>query len=131
MSANGLSSRCLRARSAATAIGVARVAREVVATETLDGEDRAIGEPPRGDAQRILVAGEVAPIARREQRHPSDRTPGTHSAGRESAGRPGPHTPRRHASHIAKPAIVVSGRSYGTPRTIVNRGPQFVQFVNG
>ena len=37
----------------------------------------------------------------------------------------------RQASHISKPAMVVSGRSYGTPRTIVNRGPQFVQFVNG
>jgi hypothetical protein len=37
----------------------------------------------------------------------------------------------RQASHIAKPAIVVSGRSYGMPWTIVNRGPQFVQFKNG
>ena len=37
----------------------------------------------------------------------------------------------RHAGHISKPAIVVSGRSYGTPRTIVKRGPQFVQFTNG
>ena len=36
-----------------------------------------------------------------------------------------------HAAHIAKPAIVVAGRSYGTPRTIVKRGPQFVQFTNG
>ena len=33
--------------------------------------------------------------------------------------------------HSSKPAIVVSGRSYGTPRTIVKRGPQFVQFTNG
>src|SRR5689334_11447669 len=37
----------------------------------------------------------------------------------------------RHAAHIAKPAIVVRGRSYGTPRTIVNRGPQSVQLTNG
>ena len=37
----------------------------------------------------------------------------------------------RQAAHIAKPAIVVSGRSYGTPRTIVKRGPQFVQLMNG
>ena len=28
-------------------------------------------------------------------------------------------------------AMVVSGRSYGTPRTIVNRGPQLVQLMNG
>ena len=32
---------------------------------------------------------------------------------------------------MAKPAIVVFGRSYGTSRTIVKRGPQLVQFVNG
>src|SRR4051812_28274204 len=37
----------------------------------------------------------------------------------------------RHAAHIAKPAIVVCDRSYGTPRTIVNRGPQSVQLTNG
>ena len=28
-------------------------------------------------------------------------------------------------------AIVVSGRSYGTSRTMVNRGPQLVQLMNG
>src|SRR3954449_11385399 len=37
----------------------------------------------------------------------------------------------RHAAHISNPAIVVRGRSYGTPRTIVNRGPQSVQLTNG
>ena len=37
----------------------------------------------------------------------------------------------RQAAHISKPAIVVFGRSYGTSRTIVKRGPQLVQFVNG
>ena len=35
------------------------------------------------------------------------------------------------AAHITKPAIVVHGRSYGTPVTIVNRGPQLVQLMNG
>ena len=39
---------------------------------------------------------------------------------RRLAGR---RTPRAHAAHIAKPAMVVSGRSYGTSRTMVNRGP--------
>ena len=34
-------------------------------------------------------------------------------------------------ARIRKPAIVVSGRSCGTPVTIVNRGPQLVQLVNG
>ena len=37
----------------------------------------------------------------------------------------------RQAGHMSKPAIVVCGRSYGTSRTIVKRGPQAVQFVNG
>jgi hypothetical protein len=37
----------------------------------------------------------------------------------------------RHAGHMTNPAIVVSGRSYGTPRTIVKRGPQLVQLTNG
>ena len=36
-----------------------------------------------------------------------------------------------HAGHIEKPAIVVRGRSYGTPRTMVKRGPQFVQLMKG
>ena len=36
-----------------------------------------------------------------------------------------------HAAHIVKPAIVVAGRSYGTDTTIVYRGPQSVQLVNG
>src|SRR5262249_20680312 len=38
---------------------------------------------------------------------------------------------RMHASHIANTDIVVARRSYGTSRTIVNRGPHAVQLVNG
>ena len=37
----------------------------------------------------------------------------------------------RQASHIVNAAMVVSGRSYGMPRTIVNRGPQWVLLMNG
>ena len=62
---------------------------------------------------------------------PTARTPDRRSAGHGSAGRPDPRTRRRQRSHIGKAAIVVSGRSYGTPRTIVNRGPQLVQLMNG
>src|ERR1700722_11949621 len=36
----------------------------------------------------------------------------------------------RHAAHMTKSAIAVNGRSYGTPHTIVKRGPQFVQLMN-
>jgi len=38
---------------------------------------------------------------------------------------------RWHEGHIRNDAIVVAGRSYGTAVAIVNRGPQFVQFVKG
>ena len=37
----------------------------------------------------------------------------------------------RQSGHISNSAIVVSCRSYGIPRTIVNLGPQFVQLMNG
>ncbi len=47
---------------------------------------------------------------------------------RRSDGSPYSHA---QAAHITKPAMVVSGRSYGTPRTIVKRGPQFVQLMKG
>jgi len=38
---------------------------------------------------------------------------------------------RSQSGHIGKTSIVVFGRSYGMSRMIVNRGPQFVQLVNG
>ncbi len=37
----------------------------------------------------------------------------------------------RQAEHMPNPAIVVAGRSYGTSRTMVKRGPQLVQLTNG
>jgi len=45
---------------------------------------------------------------------------------RRSAGSP---YSLAHSSHSAKSAMVVLTRSYGTSVTMVNRGPQFVQFV--
>ena len=59
------------------------------------------------------------------------RRPGSRWAGRGTCGRPGRGTRPRTARTCVKPAIVVSGRSYGTSRTIVNRGPQLVQLMNG
>ena len=38
---------------------------------------------------------------------------------------------RWQSAHIRKGAIVVAGRSYGTSRAIVKRGPQLVQLVKG
>jgi hypothetical protein len=37
----------------------------------------------------------------------------------------------RHSLHIRNSRMVVWARSYGTPSTIVKRGPQFVQLMNG
>ena len=66
---------------------------------------------------------------------PSSRTDGPHTGQalgwawkRRSAGF---SYSARQSGHIVNPAIVVNGRSYGTARTIVNRGPQFVQLMNG
>ena len=38
---------------------------------------------------------------------------------------------RRQSAHIGNARIVVCARSYGTPVTIVSRGPQLAQVVNG
>jgi hypothetical protein len=38
---------------------------------------------------------------------------------------------RRQSAHRGKAAIVVFARSYGIARRTVNRGPQFVQVMNG
>ena len=106
ITANGLSSRCLRARSAATAGSSRRQAREVVAADALDRDDRAVAaarRPPRAAPRRRR--GRPAAAAA------SARTRGTRWAGRGSAGRPGPRTRRRSAGTCSKPAIVVSGRS--------------------
>ena len=35
------------------------------------------------------------------------------------------------SAHIGNSAIEVKARSYGTERIMVNRGPQFVQFMKG
>ena len=117
ITANGLSSRCLRARSRATAALVRGVAGEVVAAEPLDREDRALAEqrdrPPRAAARAAgPQTGQAIGSAWKR------RSPGSSYS-------------RRQSAHSGKPAIVVFGRSYGTPRTIVKRGPHCVQLMNG
>ena len=123
ISANGLSSRCLRD------------------TQRGGGRRRA---PPgrRGGSRPAPSRPPPAPPSA-----PRDRD-GSRPARPRSAAQRGPHTGHafgwawkrrsagssysaRHRAHISKPAIVVSGRSYGTPRTIVKRGPQSVQLMNG
>ena len=98
ISANGLSSRCLRARSRATASSFGGVAGEVVAAEALDGDDRAVAQRPRGRLARAAARAAA-------------RRPGRRSARRGSGGRPGPRTragSRRRAG--SRPSSCSAGR---------------------
>ena len=108
MSANGFSSRCLRARSRATARRVAGAAGQVVAAEALDGHDRPGAQqrraPPRRRPRRLR--GAAAPTSR--ARGPQSGQAFGWAWKRRSAGS---SYSRRHAAHIANAAIVVSGRS--------------------
>ena len=125
ISANGRSSRCLRRAQRGHCGRVVRPAREVVSAEPLDRDDRAAAQQRR------------RPPPRRPRRSPPGEKAGARPAGGARIGL-GVEAPvggswysARHAAHIAKPAIVVRARSYGTPRTIVKRGPQSVQLTNG
>ena len=120
ISANGRSSRCLRARSAGHRRLVVGAAREVEPADPLDRDDRAA---PSSAAAAVLDRGAGVDAAA--------RTPGRRSAGRGSGGRAGRRTRPGRPRTSRTPAIVVNGRSYGTPVTIVNRGPQSVQLMNG
>ena len=107
-------------------------AGEVVAAEALDGDDP---RPPRSAAAAAATASGAPPRSSSRPSAPSSRARGPQSGQalgwawkRRSSGS---SYSRRQSAHISKPDIVVSGRSYGTPSTIVNRGPQLVQLVNG
>ncbi len=125
ISANGRSSRCLRERSRATAVARRRPG--------MRGGSRRGPSPPRSRRRRgRRHATRKRVIARGTRPSRSVGPQSGHAFGcawkRRSSGS---RYSARQRSHISNPAIVVSSRSYGTPRTIVNRGPQFVQFVNG
>jgi hypothetical protein len=114
-------------RSAAIARGVERARGEVVAAEALDRDDRAAAQEIRGARDRI--AGLGLALARLE--HEARAACGAaHGLRVEAAVTRIGVLARRTRAHIANPPIVVAARSYGTPVTIVKRGPQFVQFVN-
>ena len=96
---------------------VRRVAGEVVAAEALDREDpaaRGAARPPPRAASRAAGPQTGQAIGSAWKRRS-----------------PGPRTRAGSPAHIGKPAIVVFGRSYGTARTIVKRGPHWVQLTNG
>ena len=94
ISANGLSSRCLRARSAATAPLVVGPAGEMEAADALDGDDPPVAQRPRGRLHEVSrAAGRDRRRRRGRAARPTARIPGRRSAGRGSAGRRGPRTP--------------------------------------
>ena len=105
---------------------VVGAAGEVIAADALDGDDEAVEQrapPPRRDG---VAAAASAPSSRARGPH-SGHAFGSAWKRRSS----GSSYSALQAAHIAKPAIVVRARSYGTPRTIVKRGPQSVQLTNG
>ena len=108
ITANGLSSRCLRDRRRRDRGSSGRVGGEVVAAQALDGEDRA---PPSSSAARASTGSPGGRPAARPAGAGADRRRGSTPAGRGSAGRPGRGIRRRTPAHIANPAIVVFGRS--------------------
>ena len=112
ISANGFSSRCLRARSARDRVLVVGAARQVVAAEPLDRDDPA-RRAARGRRRASGIGARRAPARRAASTSRSARAAvaGRRSAGRGSGGRPGRRTRPGTRAHIAKPAIVVSGRS--------------------
>ena len=102
---------------------VVGAAGEVEAADALDGEDPPGAQRERRRAHRVAAGATGRPS------RSTRATAGPHSGHafgwawkRRSRGS---SYSARQAAHIANAAIVVSGRSYGTPRTIVNRGPQF------
>ena len=103
MTANGLSSRCLRARSAATACSQAGVGGQVVAAQALDGEDLAAAEEFGGRLERVRGCRR-----RRASRGPQAGQQVGWAWKRRSAGS---WYSAAHRSHMANGAIVVSGRS--------------------
>ena len=105
ITANGLSSRPLRARSFATASSIGGVAREVVAAEALDRHDRA-------RPQRVLGRDERGVGSRRSRRRPDSN----HSA------RPALRARQRLGVEAAVAGVVVLGRARGAEREPGHRG---------
>ena len=128
MTANGLSSRCLRCAQRRDGLLAGGVGGQVVAAQALDGEDPAVGGGVRRPPGSGLVAVECPAGRASRSRGPQAGQQVGWAWKRRSAGS---WYSAAHRSHIANGAIVVSGRSYGTSRTMVNRGPQLVQLMNG
>ena len=105
---------------------VARVAGQVVAAEALDGEDRAPASRRRAPATR--GAGQARRAGAQRQPRPAVVAGDGLGWKRRSAGSV---YSRSQPAHSGNPAIVVFARSYGRAVTMVKRGPQCVQVMNG
>ena len=131
MTANGFSSRRLRCRSRWTASDDGGIAGEVKAAEPLDRDD--LRRPISAAAAAAIgsLVGRRAAPSRRNQLEPRTADRAGIGLRVEAPIARRPRTRAGTSGHIRNAAIVVGGRSYGTSRAIVKRGPQFVQFVNG
>ena len=93
ISANGRSSRRLRSAQLAHRALVGGRAGEVVPADALDGQQRAVGEEPRGRVQRVARAARRRAARRRGRAGArAGRRRGRRSAARGSGGRPGRRT---------------------------------------
>ena len=129
ISANGLSSRCLRDRSVATARSSAASQARWYPPSPLIATTEPAASAAAIERDRVLHVERVADGV--GDRQPAGRTADRRSAARESAGRLGPRTRAGNRRTSQTRPSSSAARSYGTPRTIVNRGPQLVQLMNG
>ena len=110
ISANGLSSRCLRARSGRRGRLAGRVDRQVIAAQALDRQHPARGQQGRRPRPtRIPGRRHAAPTA--SSRRSLGPQAGQHTGWAWNRRSAGSGYSAAHAAHSAKPAIVVSGRS--------------------
>ena len=102
---------------------------KMIAAESLTATDFPGSQQFGGFANRVSRLRDS--ISRSIPDARSDRTLGNILAPRGTDDSEASRYSRAQSAHIGNSAIVVHERSYGTPRTTVNRGPQLVQLVKG
>ena len=117
MTANGFSSRFLRSPQAQDRSGRRRVAGEVVSAQALHRDDPPVGEGRAAARDRAAGVARSRPAGREERTRGPQAGQATGWAWKRRSA--GSSYSRRQSGHIANPAIVVAGRSYGTSRAIV------------
>ncbi len=127
ISANGRSSRCFLARSAVTAsCRSARTARWYPPIPLTARSLPCLSRPAAAATGSPGISRSEPSTSRRRGPHLAQ-----HSGWAWNRLLAGSWYSAEHSSHIANAAIVVPARSYGEARTIVKRGPQAVQLMNG